>query len=181
MVERDVPTDMLCMAFLMCDRLHDDFIYYDLVSDVLSNGESSRLYNELVRKRGFFSELNAYITGDRDRGLFVVEGRLGEHITFEQGEEAVWQQLHRLQTEPLSDYELAKVVNKYESTFAFSQYKASDKAAALCYYEWLGRTDWVNHEPEEYAKARPADLQRVARECFRKERANILQYKSTGR
>ena len=106
-----MPSDALFMAFLMPDRLHSDFVFYDLVSDILSNGNSSRMYNELVRRQGVFSELNAYITGDRDQGLFVIDGRLHPGFSLERAEEAVWQQLDEIKSTPISDYELAKVVN----------------------------------------------------------------------
>ncbi len=180
-VERDVPSDALFMAFLMPDRLHSDFVFYDLVSDILSNGNSSRMYNELVRRQGIFSELNAYITGDRDQGLFVIDGRLQPGFSLERAEAAVWQQLDEIKSTPISDYELAKVVNKFESTFAFSQYKATDRASNLCYYEWLGHTDWVNDEPLLYRPATPDDLLRVANNCFQPQRANVIHYKSSAK
>lgn len=180
-VERNVPSDALFMAFLMPDRLHPDFYLYDLVSDILSNGNSSRMYNELVRQQGLFSELNAYITGDCDQGLFVVDGRLQPGITLQQAEQAVWNQLEIVCRNPISDYELTKVVNKFESTFAFSHYKASDRASNLCYYEWLGRTEWVNNEPLLYRNATPEGLMRVASQCFQRHRANVIYYKSSAK
>lgn len=177
-VERPVPSDALFMAFLMCDRLHPDFVVYDIISDVLSNGQSSRMYNRLVKQQGLFSEINAYITGDRDRGLFAIDGKLQPGVAFEKAEAAVWQELRQIAEEEMSAYELEKVANKYESTFAFLQYKASDRATSLCYYDWLGHIDWANSEPQLYRRATTKDVCRVAQECFQPHRANVIYYKS---
>ena len=79
-VERDVPADALYMAYPTCGRLDKDMPATDLISDILTNGSSSRLYNELVKHQALFSELDAYITGDRDPGLFVIAGKLRDGI-----------------------------------------------------------------------------------------------------
>ena len=71
-------------------------------------------------------------------------------------------------------YELEKVANRYESTFVFSQYKASDRAMGLCYYTWLGDTSLVNREPEIYREVTPERLQEAARRVFREENENLL-------
>jgi cytidyltransferase-like protein len=74
----------------------------------------------------------------------------------------------------IAHYELEKVENKYESTFVFSQYKASDRAMGLCYYTWLGDTSLVNREPEKYRQVTPEELQRAAKRLFRTENENLL-------
>jgi predicted Zn-dependent peptidase len=50
----------------MGDRLSRDFFLGDLASDLLAGGESSRLINRLVKERGLFSSVNAYILGSFD-------------------------------------------------------------------------------------------------------------------
>lgn len=177
-VERDVPSDALYKAYLMCGRTEADFVACDMISDILSNGKSSRLYTSLVREQQLFSEINAYVTGDYGEGLFVVTGRLNEGVSLEDGEKAVDAVLEQLVNDGVTNEDLGKVAGKYESTFVFSQYKASDRALSLCYYEWLGHTDWVNNEPDLYWQVTADDIQRVARTLFRKENSNVLWYKS---
>ena len=53
-VERNVPLDALFMAFHMCDHLHPDYYAYDILSDILSNGRSSRLNQRLVQEKKHF-------------------------------------------------------------------------------------------------------------------------------
>lgn len=178
-VRREVPSNALVMGYVMCDRFAPDYYATDLISDILSSGQSSRLYNELVKRQGLFTELDAYITGDSDRGLFVVDGKLQEGVGFDQAQAMVEAQLQRLAEEPLEANELEKVVNRYESTFAYSQYKPLDCAMALCYYERLGHVEWINEEPLRYRQTTPDDIRRAAAALFRPAHQSVLFYESS--
>lgn len=174
-VERDVPADAIYKAYLMPDRLDRDYYACDMLSDVLSNGKSSRLYNELVKQRGLFSELDAYITGERDRGLFVVAGKPADQVDMADAEAAIDEALERMKIDRVSDYEMQKVKNKFENTFVYGQYKAAERAMNLCYYEWLGNVDLVNSEPDHYKSITSDDLLRVANMIFRNGRTLIIR------
>lgn len=175
-VERDVPSDALYMAYPMCSRVDDDFRAADLVSDILSNGRSSRLYNALVKDRQLFTEIDAYITGDADPGLFVVSGRLTSGTDFGTARRAVEDELCRLVAEPPSPHELEKVVNRFENTFFVNNYKSADRAMSLCQNEWLGHIEWVNDEPALYRTVTVEDVRRVATGMFRPEHQSVLFY-----
>ena len=161
-VERDVPNNAIYKAWMMCDRWSPDYYTYDMVSDVLSNGHSSRMYRRLVQEEGLFSEIDAYLTGELDPGLFVVSGKMQEGVTSERAERAIDEEIAKLQVQPISEKELEKVANKFENTFVYSQYKTADRAHNLCYFEMIGAPELVNTEPECYRHVGTADLQRVA-------------------
>lgn len=172
-VTRDVPNNALYKAWLMCDRQHPDFYVYDMISDVLSNGHSSRLYRRMVVEEQLFSEIDAYIMGDLDAGLFVISGKLNDGIGFDQAEQAIDEELKKLSEELVGEHELEKVANKFENTFVYSQYKSNDRALSLCYYEMMGDIDLVNNEPENYRKVSAEDLLRVA-QSLTPERCSTL-------
>lgn len=161
-VERKVPNNAIYKAWKMCDRMSDDYYVYDMISDVLSNGHSSRMYQHLVQEQQLFTEINAYISGDLDEGLFVVSGRLCDGITFDQAEQAINTEITRLQQETLDAHEVEKVANKFENTFVYSQYKAADRALSLCYFEMIGQTEHINDEPKHYRQITAAQVQQVA-------------------
>ncbi len=161
--ERHVPNNALYKAWVMCDRWDSDFYAYDMLSDLLSNGHSSRLYRRAVQELGLFSEINAYITGDLGPGLFAVSGKLCDGVEFAQAEEVIDTELARLCSEAVPPEEVEKVANKYENTFLFSQYKANDRALSLCYYEMIGEPELVNTEPAHYRNTQAEDVMRVAR------------------
>ena len=177
-VQRNVPAPMVYMAWPMCDHKDPLFRACDLVSDVLGNGKSSRLYTRLVKEEGLLTEVDACITGDAGPGLLVLSGKLQKGTDLDSVADAFRRETQRLVNEPVDPYELQKVINKYENTFVFSQYKASDRALGLCYYTWLGDTDLINREPEEYRRVTPALLQEAARTMFRPEAENLMYYEA---
>lgn len=177
-VKRRVPTSMVYMAWPMWDHGDRRFRICDLISDLLGNGTSSRLHQRLVRERGLFVEADACISGDAGPGLMVMSGKVAEGVGLEEAVSALREEAQRLAVEGVSDYELQKVQNKYENTFVYSQYKASDRAQALCYYTWMGDTELVNREPEEYRRITADDIQKTARELFVPQKENILYYEA---
>ena len=180
-IRHDVPSNALYMAWRMCDRWNPLYYAYDMLSDLLSNGHSSRLYRALVQDTNLFSEINAYITGDLGPGLFVVSGKLSDNNpdTLIRAENAIAEQItllqHELTHSPSNlQKEIEKVANKYENTFLFSQYKASDRALALCYYEMIGDTQLINNEPRLYRQVSTADLLRAI-QTLTPSRCNTLR------
>ena len=175
-VERAIPATKVFLAYPMGDRWSGYFRACDLISDILGNGESSRLHRRLVVEEGLMTEADASISGEAGPGLLVLSGKLRDGVTADQGAEALRREAEALLTEEVSDYELRKVQNKYENTFVFSQYKASDRALALCHYTWLGDTELVNREPEEYRRLTPTLLLEAARTVFDPKKENCLYY-----
>ena len=178
LVERDVPNSAIYKAYVMCDRHDEDYYVFDMISDILSNGHSSRMYNHLIKEQGLFTEVNAYITGEEGQGLFVMSGKLREGVTFEQAERALDAEVERIKAEPVSDHEIEKVANKFENTFVYSHYKAADRAQCLCYYESLGDVELVNDEPQHYRTITPDRIRQVACRYFVPEHACVLLYKA---
>lgn len=173
-IEREVPNNAIYKAWLMSDRWSADYYAYDMISDVLSNGHSSRMYQHLVQENQLFTEINAYISGELDPGLFVVSGRLCDGISFAQAEKAIDEEIAKLQQDLVSAHEIEKVANKYENTFVYSQYKAADRALSLCYYEMIGRLELVNTEPINYRSVTPAMLQEVAKRLTQERSSTLI-------
>lgn len=177
-VDREVPSDALYRVYHMVKRTDPDFYAIDLLSDILSRGKSSRLYQELVMEKGLFTEISAYVTGDLDPGLFVVYGKTRDGVSLQEGDDAISELLEKFCTEIPEEKELTKVVNKVESTKQFNDMSVLDKAMELCYFELLGDAEMVNTEMDRYRKVKPEDIHRVANTLFRKENCSTLFYRS---
>lgn len=177
-VERDVPATMLTIAYHMDDRLSPDFYTADLVSDLLSGGDSSRLYRRLVRERRLLSQVNAYITGDIDPGLFILTGQLLPETTVEEAEAAFMEEIAALQNTEVPLRELEKVKNKFEANTLFGELNVMNKALNLGFYEMLGDLDLINREVSLY---RAIDAERIRTCCqriFRPENSSTLVYRA---
>jgi len=175
-VKANVPLNAIYMAFKMPGRLNADYYAFDLLSDILSRGQSSRLYNSLLKDQKLFSDINAYISSSLDAGLFIVEGKLVEGVTIEAAEKAIWAELDRLKAEVVTNKELTKVKNKVESVLVFSEMSLLDKAMNLAYYELLGDAELLNQEAEEFLKVTAEDIKRISNETFGREKSSTLYY-----
>ena len=175
-VDRDVPFDQLTMAFHMCDRRDKDYHAMDLLSDILSRGNSARLYNRLVKEERMFSELSAFVMGDMDKGLFVVSGKVSPGVSIEKAEEAVFTELEKLNSTLIHEREMNKVKNKVESSLMFAEMSILDKSMNLAYFELLGDIDLINKEIGNYLRVTAQDIQRLTKEVLRKTNCSSLHY-----
>jgi len=165
-VERNVPSDALYKAWHMGSRISKDYPALDLITDLLAGGESGRLYNRLVRDKNLFSEINAYVTSDIDPGLVIMSGKLMRGTDIMKAEEAVNEVINELKDSALTDYELEKVKNRFESSVVISNTSILNKAMNLSMYELLGDPDLVNREVESNRA--------VSREMVRKSAIKYL-------
>lgn len=172
----DVPLNAIYMAFKMPARKDAEYQTYDLMSDVLSQGHSSRLYNSLLKEQQLFSDIHAYITSSIDEGLFVIEGKLVQGVATETAEAAIWAELHKIATEEVTDEEITKVKNKSESIMVFAEMSLLDKAMNLAYYELLGDAADLNTEINKYLSVTPQRILQAAKTTFVKEQCSTLYY-----
>jgi predicted Zn-dependent peptidase len=158
-------------------RTDTRFYNVDLISDILSNGNSSRLFQSLVKKQKLFSEINAFITGDLDPGLFIVTGKLINGTLCDEGEKAILQELEKLITEVTKE-ELQKVKNKIEANLIFSKLSVLNKAMYLGYFQMLGDAALLDKEESKYMAVSLDNIRKTAGNLFRKEKQNTLFYKA---
>jgi predicted Zn-dependent peptidase len=175
-VKSNVPVSAVYLAFRTPARLDKDFYAVDLLSDVLAQGPSSRLYRRLLKERQLFSQIDAYITGNVDPGLLVIEGRPAEGVSSEAALAAIWEELEDLKKLPIEQRELEKIQHRFESTVVFSETSVLNKAQNLAFYELLDRAELMNEEVEIYLAVTPADLHRAANDLFQERNSGTLIY-----
>ena len=177
-VERDVPATTVSVAYHMGGRTSAEFFVGDLVSDLLSGGDSSRLYQRLVKGRRLLSSVNAYVTGDVDPGLFVFTGQLLPDTTPAQVEEAFREEIGALVRDAATEYELEKVRNKFEANTLFGELNVMNKAMNLGFYEMLGDLPLINGEVARYRAVTNDAIRDFCRRVLRPENSNTLIYKA---
>jgi len=146
------------------------------LSDVLSKGKSSRLYQSLVKEQKLFTEIHAYMMGDLDKSLFAFEGRLVNGVEMEQAEKAIDAEIEKIKKEKVSETELAKIKNQFESGTVFSEISIANRALNLAYYEMLGDVSMVNGQIDLYNSVTGSQIQNVANEILREENSSVLYY-----
>jgi len=178
-IKANVPLDALYKCWHMGSRLDRRYYITDLLTDILSGGGSSRLYQSLVKEQQLFSNIECHHFGSTDNGLVVVEGKLVKGVSMEAAEKAVEKELDRMKNELVSDAELQKVKNKTESMIAFEDMSVMSRASSLAYYEILGDASWMNFELEKYGSVTTEDILQESRVIFRHENCNTIHYLSS--
>ncbi|MEJ0054209.1 MAG: pitrilysin family protein [Bacteroidota bacterium] len=177
-VEANVPADALYKTYHMPGRFHPDYYAIDLLSDVLSHGQSSRLFHQLVKEKEIFASISLNGMGSIDPGLLVVSGRVNEGVSLEKGEAEVDLILKEIMLNGVTDEELQKVKNQAESYLAFEEVEVMNRAMNLAFAALSGDPNLVNLESQRIQAVTKEDIKRVANEIFRDENSSVMYYKS---
>jgi len=176
--EAKVPANALYKTFHMPGRFHDDYYAVDMLSDILSRGESSRLYQALVKEKEIFNSISSFSMGTIDPGLLVVNGRLKEGIKLEDAENEVDEILQKVVSQGVTETELQKVKNQSTATLEFGEVEVINRAMNLAFSSLSGDAGLVNREIENIEKVSQGDIQRVAKEILWEENSSVMYYHS---
>lgn len=177
-VSGDVPQTWITVAYPMAPYGVPAYFAADLVSDVLSNGRSSRFYRELLAPGKIFSDLDCSISGTEDPGLMLVCGRLlGRGPEAErEAVEAVNREISRLVDKGVGEEELKRCLNRLESSRTFDMLGLMNRVQALALAEYHGEDLSTSFE-RNYLPLTPEDIRRTAEEIFNPSRAMTLIYR----
>jgi len=155
---------------------HADDVVFDALEAILSEGVTSRLYHRLVREKRLAAAVSADsgFPGVVAPNLFMISATpLAPHTTAEV-EAAVYEELERLQTEPVSARELEKVLNNLDADLVRGLRSNSGLAGQLAYFQTVAK-DWryLLTVRERIAAVTPQDIQRVARLYFTKTNRTV--------
>jgi len=175
--QAEVPVDAIYMTFPCPARADKAFYAVDLLSDIFSNGPSSRLIHRLTRENKYFNQIDCYVTGDFDPGLIGCEGRPTEKISLQDAEEIISKEINELKNQLIESAELQKWKNKAESTLVLSEMGIQSKSMNLGFFEALGNADLMNAESEIYQSLTAEEIQQAAKVWLRDDQKSVLTYK----
>lgn len=177
-VEADVPASALYKSYHMPGRFHRDFFAIDLMGDVLARGQSSRLYQKLVKEKEIFTSISAFTLGSIDPGLLVVNGRVKDGVSLKDAEDEVNEIVDEFITKGVNEEELEKVKNQAYSTLEFGEVEVMNRAMNLAFAKLSGDANYVNEEGRLIESVTSDDIRRVAKEILREENSSVLYYKA---
>ncbi len=177
-IEADVPASALYKAYHMPGRFHPDFFGIDLMSDLLTRGQSSRLYQKLVKEKEIFTSISSFTMGTLDPGLLVINGRVKDGIKLQDAEGELNQLIEELARDGTNEAELEKVKNQAYSTLEFGEVEVMNRAMNLAFAKLSGDANHVNEEAKLIEAVTPDQARDAARKILREENSNVLYYKS---
>lgn len=180
-VGRHVPNDMLVKAYHCCGRKAEEFYATDTLSDILSNGSSSRLQRLLVEEKRLFTTISAYLTATFDPGLFIISGNLCEGVSLEAADAAVQEVLAQLQQELVGERELLRIKHKIQTLLSYADLQVQDKSMNFGIFEVLDKAERYYDEDGLYRRVQAEQLREASRGLFTESNCSTLYYKALER
>ena len=176
-VNGNVPQLAMVKAFRMPGYGQPNYIECDIITDLLASGRSSRFYRNLLMTTGAFTEVDASIIGSDEPGFMMLNCKLTDNddASIDKAESLIMNEVQRLIDGDVSDYELTRTINRFESNFMFSSMGFMAKAQSLANY--VMHNEDVNDVVNRYRKVTIDDIARVASEIFVPEKSSTLIYR----
>jgi len=173
----NIQLPAVIMAYHMPAQGTEDAYALSMLTTLLSDGESSRLYKSIVDKQQKALQVVAFPFALEDPGLFLVFGLVNMGVTLQELEAAIDVEIDKVKTASISDIEFRKLQNKVENDFVTGNSTMAGIAENLAnYHVYFGNTNLINTEIERYLKVTSADLMRVANKYLNKENRVVLYY-----
>jgi zinc protease len=154
-----------------------DFYAMDMLSTLLSDGQSSRMYKKLVDEEQTALTVQAIPLALEDPGLKIVFGIPNMGIEPETLEKGIDAELDKVKNELISEMEYQKLLNQKESDLVNSNTGISSRASSLANYHTLYKdADMINKQFAKYQSVTREDIQRVANKYLKKEGRMVLYY-----
>ncbi|MEM6261952.1 MAG: pitrilysin family protein [Bacteroidota bacterium] len=176
-VEGDVPFTAVYKMYHVPAQTERGYYIADIITDLLANGKSGRLVQDMVHKRKIASQANAFSWGLQDPGSVSVEVRLLAGQTPETYEHALTETLEDLQN--LTESDLERIKNKLESTFVFQKTTIANKALGLAMSDSLGDIELINKTPGIYQSITLEEVKAAAQAYFTPSNCSTLYYLPT--
>jgi zinc protease len=175
-VDAKVPANALYKTWHMCGRFDADYYASDFLSDVLSRGHSSRLYQTLVQEKEIFNSISSFVMSSIDPGLLVISGRVKDGIDLKDAEAEVDKVLQQVVNDGITMQELEKVKNQAEASLKFGEVEVLNRAMNLAFASLSGDASLVNREAAMMETISLGDMQRVAKNILREENSSVMYY-----
>jgi zinc protease len=177
-VHANVPVNAFYKCWHIYARLDNRYYIADLITEIMSGGGSSRLFQALVKDKQIFSSIDCYHMGTLDAGLLTISGKLVEGILPEDAEALIEVEIQKLRTSLISSIELEKVKNKTESIIAFEDMSIGSRATSLAMYALLGDANLINTELGKYQQVTAEQIMEECTIIFEESNSNTLYYLS---
>jgi zinc protease len=171
---KDITTPNVMIAYHTPDTQHADFYAIDLLSSLLSSGNSSRLVKSLVMDTPIASEIGTYFGESLDPYLFQIYAVAGDKVSAQGLEKAINTEIDKIITNGVSETELQKVKNQKVMELYHKLETINGKANNLGTYElFFGDYKKMFEAPDAYQRVSLADIKRVAGKYLTKNNRTV--------
>lgn len=164
---KDIATPNILMAYHVPETKHEDYYALDLLSSLLTSGNSSRLTKSLVMDSTIATNVSSFTDQSFDPSLFIIYAIAGNNVTAPDLEKAIDNQIDMVIKNGVKDEELQKVKNQKLMEFYHTLETINGKANSLGSYDvFFGDYKKMFEAPDLYKKVTVEDIKRVAAKYF---------------
>jgi zinc protease len=177
----NIQIPAIALAWRTPSMKERDAYVLDMVSSVLSDGKSSRLYKKLVDDQKQALQIGAFNIAQEDYGQYVVFGLPLGDTPLETLVAEVDEEITKLQTELISQREYEKLQNKFENRYVNSNSSIAGIASSLAtYHQLYGNIDLINEEIDIYRSITREEIRDVAKKYLNPNQRLKLDYLPEG-
>ena len=152
-----------------------DWYALDFLGHVLSDGVSSRLYQKLVKEKEIALSVYADASEQRGPSLFWFSVMARPNTDLSELEKLIYEEIARLQNEPVSHGEIEKVQMQLRRQRATQLYSTRSRANALGHFAvYYNQPELINTVWDKYEQVTQTDLQQVARTYFKETSRTVV-------
>lgn len=155
----------------------DDFYALQLLSQLLSQGKSSRFQKEIVDKQQKALAVGSFAMPNEDPGAIIMFGIAGMGTQPDELEKLMDVEIEKVKTSPINDNDYKKLMNQAENDFVSQNSRIEGVVENLAtYYTYFKDANLINTELKNYTKITKEDLLRVAKKYLNKENRVVIYY-----
>ena len=176
-IRRNVRESYLAYSYPIPPLMHRDIPALEVLSNILGNGESSRLQKELKDKRRLVTNSGTYLFTPREGGLFIMTATFkgSDHEAVVKGMEGEVKRLLKHGPDP---WEMEKAKNQVRASYVYSAETVQGRAREVGYYETISDDAFFGQKYlKKLDRVSTADVKRVLKKYIEgrnKELAVIL-------
>ncbi|NRT15652.1 putative Zn-dependent peptidase [Flavobacterium sp. 28A] len=173
-VQKDVATPYLMIGYHTPESKNEDYYALNILSAVLSNGNSSRLYASLVDKQQLATQVFTEYGDSFDPTLFSIYAVANKDINESDLENAIYAEIEKIQKDGITENELQKIKNQKLMEFYGQVETINGKSRNIGTYEvFFGDYKKMFNAPADFNKITVADVQKVAQKYFAKSNRTV--------
>jgi len=179
MIQKDVATPYLGIGWHVPEAKHEDYYALTILSDILTSGRSSRLYNSLVDKKQLATQVFANFGESFDPTLFIIAAVTAKNVNENDLEKAIYEELEKIKKDGITETELQKIKNQKLMEFYGQIETINGKSNNIGTYEvFFGDYKKMFDAPAAFNKVTAEDVKNVAIKYFTKKNRTVGVLKS---
>jgi predicted Zn-dependent peptidase len=173
-IHKESQVQMLAIAYHIPNFQSEDQIALTAISDILTNGKSSRLNSKLIDKKRLLNSISAYNMENKDPGVFLFLGVCNPGIKAKDVEKEIEEEIERIKTTPISQKELEKIKINEKADLIYQMENSRNVASIFGSYLARGDITPLLEYEKRFKKLTPKMIQEVAKKYFTKDNQTIL-------